>query len=224
MGPTLNYRSPSPPTFGPRMDPPRFLSSEDVRACRPVYAVWEITLKCDLKCAHCGSRAGQARPKELSTAECLDVVSQLAKLGCREVTLIGGEAYLRNDWVDIIRGIRSHGMACTMTTGGRNLTEARVKAAAEAGLQGASVSIDGIGPTHDAIRGVPGSYLAAVGAIERLRRKRNTYQALARSSPVFQRLLGVEDDPPARNSRLRVPLGVGQIAEADTPGRWCPRR
>jgi radical SAM superfamily enzyme YgiQ (UPF0313 family) len=67
------------------------------RARRPVYAVWEITLACDLACRHCGSRAGRARPDELSTAECLDLVGQLAALGVREVTLIGGEAYLTQE-------------------------------------------------------------------------------------------------------------------------------
>src|SRR5262245_41154647 len=58
---------------------------------RPLYAVWEITLRCDLACRHCGSRAAHARPDELSTAECLDLVRQMAELGVREVTIIGGE-------------------------------------------------------------------------------------------------------------------------------------
>src|SRR4051794_18287110 len=64
------------------------------RAHRPVLAVWEITLQCDLACRHCGSRAGHQRPDELSTAECLDLVRQMAELGVMEVTIIGGEAYL----------------------------------------------------------------------------------------------------------------------------------
>jgi MoaA/NifB/PqqE/SkfB family radical SAM enzyme len=63
----------------------------------PLYAVWEITLACDLGCRHCGSRAGPRRDTELTTAECLDVVAQMRDLGFREVTLIGGEAYLRED-------------------------------------------------------------------------------------------------------------------------------
>src|SRR5215207_8579766 len=54
---------------------------------RPIYAVWEITLACDLACRHCGSRAGRARPDELTTAEALDLVDQLAVLGVKEVTL-----------------------------------------------------------------------------------------------------------------------------------------
>jgi MoaA/NifB/PqqE/SkfB family radical SAM enzyme len=67
------------------------------RHYRPVYAVWEITLRCDLRCLHCGSRAGKARPDELDTAQALDLVDQMAAMSVKEVSLIGGEAYLRDD-------------------------------------------------------------------------------------------------------------------------------
>src|SRR5580704_1673390 len=92
------------------------------RGWRPVYAVWEITLRCDLACRHCGSRAGRARPDELSTPEALDLVRQMAELGVKHVTLIGGEAYLRDDWLRIARAIRDHGMVPSMTTGARGMT------------------------------------------------------------------------------------------------------
>jgi radical SAM protein with 4Fe4S-binding SPASM domain len=155
--------------------PPRRLPLADAardrdRSCRPIYCVWEITLACDLACRHCGSRAGHARPDELSTLECLDLVRQMAELGVKEVTLIGGEAYLREDWVDIIRAIRSHGMQATMTTGGRGMTLERATLGARAGLQSASVSIDGCEATHDRLRGVAGSHAAALLALENLRR------------------------------------------------------
>src|ERR1700733_4053429 len=90
------------------------------RKWQPVYAVWEITLKCDLACRHCGSRAGRERPDELDTAEALDLVAQMAALRVREVTLIGGEAYLRDDWTEIARAIVDRGMKCGITTGGRS--------------------------------------------------------------------------------------------------------
>ena len=138
------------------------------RAWRPIYCVWEITLACDLACRHCGSRAGHARQDELSTEECLDVVRQLAELGVQEITLIGGEAYLREDWVEIVAAIRKHGMIATMTTGGRGITAERARAAADAGLQRVSVSIDGAEATHDRLRGVPGSHRAAVEALAHL--------------------------------------------------------
>lgn len=136
---------------------------------RPIYAVWEITLRCDLACVHCGSRAGRARPGELTTAECLDLVEQMADLGVREVSLIGGEAYLREDWLEIVRALRRRGLNASMTTGGRGLTAERANAAAAAGLQSASVSLDGLEETHDRLRGVRGSYQSALAALANIR-------------------------------------------------------
>jgi radical SAM protein with 4Fe4S-binding SPASM domain len=136
------------------------------QSMRPNYAVWEITLACDLACRHCGSRAGKERPDELSTAECLDLVEQMAALGVREVTVIGGEAYLREDWLDIVRHIRRHGMLCSMTTGGRGLTLERAMGAKEAGLQSVSVSVDGLQGYHDLLRGVAGSFESAIQAMD----------------------------------------------------------
>src|ERR1043165_4068083 len=107
--------------------------AEDLLHAHPVHVVWEITLACNLKCAHCGARAGKVRPTELSTEECFDVVDQLARLGTREITIIGGEAYLRRDWTDIIARITSHGILASMQTGGRALTEERIRAAKDAG-------------------------------------------------------------------------------------------
>jgi radical SAM protein with 4Fe4S-binding SPASM domain len=136
---------------------------------RPIYAVWEITLACDLACRHCGSRAGNDRPDELSTNECLDLVDQMADLGVKEVSLIGGEAYLREDWTDIIARIKARKMMPLLTTGGRGLTKERAEAAAKAGLVSASVSIDGNEATHDRLRGVLGSHRAALEAMRNLR-------------------------------------------------------
>ncbi len=75
------------------------------RRHRPMYAIWELTLRCDLACRHCGSRAGRARRDELTSREALDLVIALRDLGVNEVTLIGGEAYLRSDWLDIVAAI-----------------------------------------------------------------------------------------------------------------------
>lgn len=136
---------------------------------RPRYAVWELTLRCDLACNHCGSRAGRARPDELSTDEALDMVGQLAELGIEEVTIIGGEAYLRDDWTQIARAFTDAGVVCSMTTGGRGITPERAREAADAGIETVSVSVDGLEATHDALRGVSGSYASALAALSNLR-------------------------------------------------------
>lgn len=144
-------------------------SSRDIdRDYRPIYAVWEITLLCDLACRHCGSRSARPRPDELTTAECLDVVDQLADLGCQEVVIIGGEVYLRDGWLDILKRIRERGMTALATTGGRAFTAERARAAKEAGLVSASVSLDGNEATHDRLRALAGSHAAALTSMRNL--------------------------------------------------------
>lgn len=139
------------------------------RRFRPIIAVWEITLRCDLACRHCGSRAGRARPDELTTEECLNLIDQLAELGTREVTIIGGEAYLRDDWVTLGKAIRARGMELTMTTGGRAMTVEKAREALEAGVQSVSVSVDALEELHDQLRGVKGSWRSALTAIANLK-------------------------------------------------------
>jgi radical SAM protein with 4Fe4S-binding SPASM domain len=130
--------------------------------------VWEVTLRCDLACHHCSSRAGRPRPDELTTQEALDLVAQMADLGVLEVTLIGGEAYLRDDWTEIARAITGRGMQCTIVTGGRGFTRDRARAAKEAGVLSVSVSIDGTESTHDGLRGLSGSHRAALESMRNL--------------------------------------------------------
>ncbi|ATB40019.1 radical SAM/SPASM domain-containing protein [Cystobacter fuscus] len=125
---------------------------------RTAYAVWELTLKCNLACGHCGSRAGSKREDELSREEAMDLVRQLSEVGIQEVTIEGGEAFLRPDWLDIARAITDHGMRCTMTTGGYGLSRETARRMKEAGISHVSVSVDGLEATHDRIRGRRGSF------------------------------------------------------------------
>ena len=136
---------------------------------RPAYVVWELTLACDQPCTHCGSRAGVARPNELTTEQAFAVVHQLAELKTFEVVLIGGEAYLHPGFLPIIRALRSHGIRPTMTTGGRGITVELAQQMAEAGLYSVSVSVDGLEPTHDLMRASRGSFASATAALRAIK-------------------------------------------------------
>lgn len=146
--------------------PVRVRSALDRSLRRPVHVVWELTLACNLRCSHCGSRAGKPRGDELTLDEIRAVIADLAALGTREISLIGGEAYLRRDWLDIIRAVSDAGIRCGLQTGGRALTRAKIEAAVAAGLDAAGVSVDGTEAVHDRLRGVPGSFRQALNAIE----------------------------------------------------------
>jgi len=162
----------------PRVALPRFTkarrylpladAARPVDRVRPKLAVWEVTLRCDQACRHCGSRAAVERPGELSTAECLDLIRQLADLGVMEVALIGGEAYLRPDFLDLVRAVRAHGMHCMIVTAGRGLDRALARELKRADLVSASISIDGAAAVHDRLRS-NGAHAAAVEALRELR-------------------------------------------------------
>ena len=135
-------------------------------AFHPRYVVWELTLRCDLACRHCGSRAGRARADELQPEEALELADQLVAAGTQELTLIGGEAYLRPDWLAVVARLTQGGVRVGLTTGGRGLDRESCRAAKAAGLRSVSVSIDGLEATHDGLRAVRGSYQRARACLE----------------------------------------------------------
>jgi radical SAM protein with 4Fe4S-binding SPASM domain len=187
------------------------------RDARPNYAVWELTLACDLSCRHCGSRAGRARPDELTTPEALDLVRQMRELGVQEVALIGGEAYLHEGWTEVVAEIRRCGMQSTLVTGGRGMTDERARAAAEAGVQSVAVSIDGMEATHDRLRGTSGSYAAALTALRRCRTAGmqiaiNT-QVNRLSAPDLPHVFDVARSEGARGWQVQLTVPVGRAAD-----------
>jgi radical SAM protein with 4Fe4S-binding SPASM domain len=135
----------------------------------PAYVVWELTLRCDLACTHCGSRAGPKREVELTTAEAIRVVHELAALGTREVVLIGGEAYLHEGFVEVTKALHDAGVRPGMTTGGRGVDRELAQKMARAGLQQVSVSVDGLEATHDKMRAMKGSFALATQALDHCR-------------------------------------------------------
>lgn len=146
--------------------PVRTTSEADFLVAKPLYAVWELTMHCDQPCQHCGSRAGKMRDRELTTDEALEVVASLVRLGCRECALIGGEAYLRHDVLELVSALAKGGIRVVMQTGGRNFDKSRARAFRAAGLTGLGVSIDGTRAIHDELRGNTGSYDAAMATLD----------------------------------------------------------
>ena len=84
----------------------------------PETCVWELTLRCNMRCMHCGSNAGKRRAHELGVTECLTVADDLLKLGCKTVTFIGGELFLYPGWEKIARHLNANGVLVNVITNG----------------------------------------------------------------------------------------------------------
>lgn len=128
----------------------------------PLLVFYELTRACDLACLHCRASA-QAKPApgELSPTESLRLVEQLAEFPDRPMlVLTGGDPLKRADIYDLTRRAVSLGIETSVTPSATPLlTSDAVLALREAGATRLAISIDGADAvTHDANRGVPGSF------------------------------------------------------------------
>ncbi|MCR4584146.1 MAG: radical SAM protein [Lachnospiraceae bacterium] len=130
--------------------------------------VWEITLACCFSCKYCGSSAnGMKRENELSTEECLDVAAQLKEMGCRRVSLIGGEVFMRTDWPEIVESLTGRGISVCIITNGFLFRPEHIDALKRVGIESVAISLDGPEEVHDKYR-QKGSYERAVNAVKTL--------------------------------------------------------
>lgn len=127
--------------------------------------VWEITLACCFSCKYCGSKGGQARKGELTTKGCLSVAGQLSELGCRRVSLIGGEVFMRPDWSTIVRELTERGVRVSIITNGYLFTEELIQKLKEVHIESIAISLDGPEKVHDEYR-QKGSFQRASQAID----------------------------------------------------------
>jgi radical SAM protein with 4Fe4S-binding SPASM domain len=142
---------------------PRVLSA-------PVFMWWDVTARCNLRCKQCYSDSGKRSLDELSTAEALDLVNELAEAGVFWLYLLGGEPLLREDLFEILQACSEHGIELMISTNGWYVSEEIAERLVSVGVHHVRVSLDGAtARTHDRIRGVVGSFDRAIKAVGFLR-------------------------------------------------------
>ena len=145
------------------------------------HAVWEITLSCNINCLHCGSNADiNQRPKELSTEEALDLIEQLADLGCKRVVLSGGEPFMRKDWPLLAHRIKMLGMYPTLISNGFIVNDDIIDMMIASGIDYLGFSLDGAtAETHDYIRGKKGVFDHLMWVFDRMKQRGFTISAIS---------------------------------------------
>lgn len=131
----------------------------------PLHMVLILGTRCNLRCLHCSSGAGEPVSNELSPAEIQRVIRELADAGVVDIALSGGEPLLRKDLEDYVELARSLGMTVGTSTNGYALTCVRARSLRQAGLSRLQVSLDGTRESHEHVRGT-GAWSAAIKAIE----------------------------------------------------------
>jgi len=135
---------------------------------RPFVAIWEVTQACDLACVHCRAAAQPLRhPMELTTDEGKALIDQIAAMNVPVFVLTGGDPIKRPDLFELIAHARKVGVRVSLTPSATPLlTREVVRQLKDAGLARLAVSLDGASAeTHDAFRGMGGSFARTLDAI-----------------------------------------------------------
>lgn len=197
---------------------------------KPLLVFWETTKACPLACIHCRANAiTRPLPGELSHAEALDLIRQVAEFGRPYPVLVltGGDPLMRSDLWELVEEARSLGIPVAMAPSpSRQLLE-NVDNIVREGVSAVSISIDHPDPeVHDRVRRYQGSWEAATTAVRELLRRGVSVQvntAVMRSTvrglPGMARLL--------RELGVRtwevfylVPVGRAGAEEDLSPAEW----
>jgi len=197
---------------------------------KPLLVFWETTKACPLACIHCRANAiTRPLPGELSHAEALDLIRQVAEFGRPYPVLVltGGDPLMRSDLWELVEEARSLGIPIAMAPSpSRQLLE-NIDNIVREGVSAVSISIDHPDPVvHDSVRRYQGSWEAATTAVRELLRRGVSVQvntAVMRSTvrglPGMARLL--------RELGVRtwevfylVPVGRAGAEEDLSPAEW----
>ncbi|ACL17897.1 radical SAM/SPASM domain-containing protein [Methanosphaerula palustris] len=133
---------------------------------RPVI-FWNLTDRCNLSCNHCYNQSGPERTTEgeLTTAEALKVIDDLADMGVPLILFTGGEPLMRADIWDLAQHARNRGLKMALSTNGTLITPDIARRIKESGIEYAGISLDGArAETHDRFRNSPGAFEQTLAA------------------------------------------------------------
>lgn len=209
--------------------PPWALGSMDFDS-RPLFVCWEVTKACKLSCKHCRAKAiRRALPGELNYKQGIALIDQITEFGTPYPALLftGGDALMRPDLLDLIayaRDLRIYTAVAASVTD--LLNEEMISELKNLGVGVVSISLDGSDPrTHDALRGVPGTWKRSLEVLEiakkiGLRMQINTTvmkSNLTQLSDIFD--IALRYGAVAWEVFFLVRTGRGALLENPTPGQ-----
>jgi AdoMet-dependent heme synthase len=133
----------------------------------PLSVQLDLTYRCNERCVHC--YLDHYDHGEMSTAEILDLLDQMAAAGVFYLTISGGEIFMRRDFFDILQHARTRTFCIKLKTNGVMIGEKDADRLRDLGVESMQVSIySDRAEVHDAITKLPGSLARSIDAIRRL--------------------------------------------------------
>ncbi len=148
-------------------------TEDDIRVMNTPQSVdISVTNRCNLRCDYCYHFTGAGESgSDLSTKEWLDFFEELNRCAVLDVTIAGGEPFMRKDLRELIQGIVRNRMRFSILSNGTLITDEMASFIANTGrCNSVQISIDGSYPaTHDAFRG-KGNFEKAVAGLKCLQK------------------------------------------------------
>lgn len=126
------------------------------------YLELQITGRCNLRCRHCYLDSPSAVDMPVKTV--ISILEQFEEMQGLRLLISGGEPLLHPDFWDINEAISSFGVRTVLLTNGTLIDR---QTARKLKVHETQVSLDGLGPSHDALRG-RGAFVKAMNGIVEL--------------------------------------------------------
>lgn len=126
-----------------------------------------ITRRCNLRCSHCyADSTDSAHPEELTTAEAMRLITEIAAMGVQSIVFNGGEPLLRNDIYQLVNHAHTARLAPLINTNGTLLSTETATRLKNAGLRMITISLKGPDPqSHTEVCGVQGNWDRCLAAM-----------------------------------------------------------
>ena len=190
----------------------------------PRLIFWELTKRCNLKCAHCRAEADDnSFTGELELDKIKKILDDIASVYSPIMVLTGGEPLYRSDIFDIAGYATQKGLKTALATNGTLIDKSIAVKIKDSGISRVSISIDDIdAASHDSFRGVPGAFDAALNGARFLRDAGVEFQfnttITKRNVDHIEKILSLalKEKASALHIFMLVPVGCGiQIADTD---------
>ena len=149
----------------------------------PYSLFWYVTWRCNSRCLHCefgksgtGSFMNDLRGDELPLEDVKKGITEAKSWGARHMAFAGGEPFIREDFLEIIRHCKKEGYVVGVSTNGYLLAnEDFASKVLATGVDRIDISLDSPGKLHDDLRGVSGAFDLVNQAIANLHKGKKSY-------------------------------------------------
>jgi len=143
------------------------LDNRPARVLNGSIAIWNFTNRCNLSCLHCYSKADLDAVDSLTTEKIMDTLPKLKANGVKFLIFSGGEPLTRKDIFKIASKCKELGIITYLSTNGLYVKKSNAEKILDT-FNYIGISIDGSQKVHDKFRGLKGSFVESMKAVDLL--------------------------------------------------------